>query len=427
MKTCAFHTLGCKVNQYETQGIRECFSGAGYTEVRFDGPSDVYIINTCTVTARADRESRHLIRRAHRRNPSGKIVVTGCYTERDDREIGDIPGVHLIVRNKDKNSIVDRLEMRKNAAGIAREQDYPEMNISDFKGMTKAYLKVQDGCDNHCSYCKIPLVRGPSRSRDVESAIMEARRLISKGFKELILTGICLGAWGEDLSPRMRLHELLERLAAIDGNFRIRLSSIEPKYVDEPLLRSLNRSSKMCKHLHVPLQSGDNKILCMMNRPYTARKYTAMAKAARHIVPDISITTDVLVGFPSETEGNFNNTCRLVKNVTPSRVHVFRYSRREGTAASALKDEAPSDAVRKRLKKINDLAALTSLKYRKRFKNKATDVLIESERDTDTGMLKGYDDKYVKVLLEGPDSYMSKIMTVRIEKVDEGTTMGVLV
>ncbi len=426
MKTCAFRTLGCKVNQYETQVIRESFVNAGYREVRFGEVSDIYVINTCTVTAKTDRESRRLIRQAIGLNPGGRVIVTGCYTELDEGRIREIPGVHLIVKNRDKDRIVEIFESGR-AAPDRRAADYAPMSVSGFKGMTKSYIKVQDGCDNFCSYCKIPLARGRSRSRDMASTVEEARRLVANGFREIILTGICLGAWGEDLRPRTRLSALLERLAALDGDFRVRLSSIEPKYVDDGLIGAMRSSPKICRHLHLPLQSGDDKVLWMMNRPYTAGEYRETVEAVRKAIPDVSITTDVLVGFPQEAESNFNNTYELLKEIAPSRVHPFPYSKREGTVAASMGDELPKNVVKRRMEKIKSLARLTSLQYRKSFLNKTTGVLVETERERGAGLLKGYDDKYIKVIFEGPDSYMSSITPVRIERVEDDLTLGLAV
>jgi len=424
MNTCAFYTLGCKVNQYETQSIRESFVKAGYQEVRFAEPADVYVINTCTVTAKTDKESRRLIREVHRRSPLAQLVVTGCYSELDGDEIRNIPGVQFIVKNRDKDKIVDIINSKKVPYGYQADETYLPLAISDFKDRTKAFLKIQDGCNNFCSYCKIPFVRGRSKSRDVQSAIKETERLISKGFKELILTGICLGAWGEDLSPRSNLTELLEQLIELNGDFRIRLSSIEPKYVDTRLVGLIKSSPKLCRHLHIPLQSGDDRILKMMNRPYAARTYIDIIETVRTEIPEMSITTDILIGFPGETEANFRNTFRLIEKVRPSRIHVFPYSKREGTAAADLEQGMPKDIVKRRMNRIKGLALRMSYKYRKNFLQKETKVLVEHERDRATGLLKGYDDKYIKILLKGPDDYRARIMSVKIKKIDKERTFG---
>lgn len=424
MKTCAFYTLGCKVNQFETQSIRESFIKTGYQEVEFRRGADIYVINTCTVTAKTDKESRRLIREAHRLNPLAQIIVTGCYTERNEDEIKDIPGVQSIVKNRYKDRIVDIIDSKNSSYAQSSDEKYLPLTISDFKDRTRAFLKVQDGCNNFCSYCRIPLVRGRPRSRDMDSAISEMKRLISKDFREIVLTGICLGAWGEDLLPKKSLNELLGELINIKGDFRIRLSSIEPKYVNVRLIALIKSSPKLCKHLHIPLQSGDDEILKMMNRPYTTERYLNIVEMVRGEIPGISITTDILVGFPGETEANFHNTYGFVEKIRPSRVHIFPYSRREGTAAANLKKEIPRDILRRRMSQMRDLASISSYEYRKLFLQKETKVLVEHERDKDTDLLKGYDDKYIKILLRAGDFYMSRIIPIRIEKVEIGRTFG---
>jgi len=432
MKTCAFYTLGCKVNQYETQSIRENFIKAGYREVDFNEPCGVYVINTCTVTEKTDKESRRLIRKAHRQNPLAEIVVTGCYAELDSDEITSTPGVSFIIKNADKDKITDIIASKSAAVGVSGTKEYASGAISDFKDRSKAFLKIQDGCNNFCSYCKVPLVRGYSVSRREDSIIAEAKRLIAKGFREIILTGICLGAWGFGVSRKKDLSALLENITGIKGDFRIRLSSIEPKYVNDKLLAVIKRSLKLCKHLHIPLQSGDDKILKMMNRPYTFAEYTEIITNARRKIPGISVTTDILLGFPGEGDGNFRNTCKLIEKIMPSRIHIFPYSRRKGTVAASLPEEVPKSVVAKRLKVMNALALKASYGYRRHFLGKTTEVLVEAERDKESGLLKGYDDKYISIMLTDSASkeaerYISHLVPVRIQKVDSQKTYGAII
>ena len=429
MKTCAFYTLGCKVNQYETEAIRENFVKAGYAEADFNTPCDVYVINTCTVTEKADKESRRLIRKAYNKNPGAKIVVTGCYVELDYDEISALPGASFIIRNKDKDRIVDIIDSKMIPAACPKAKGYHGLAISDFKARSKAFLKIQDGCNNFCSYCKVPLVRGHSKSRTERAIIAECGRLLKNGFREIILTGICLGAWGEEFSPKKHLSHLIKKLTAIKGDFRIRLSSIEPKYVDNRLLEVIKNSPKLCRHLHIPLQSGDDKILKMMNRPYTFREYVKIVQNARHKVPGIAITTDILIGFPSESGKNFRNTSKLVETIKPSRIHIFPYSRREETVAATLTGEVPKDLVAKRMKVMKTLAERYSYEYRKKFIGKRAKVLVESERDRQTRLLKGYDDRYINIIIKGVDPKdeercISQIVTVRIQKVDKNQTLA---
>jgi len=428
LKTCAFYTLGCKVNQYETQYMRESLIKAGYREQRFNDVCDLYIVNTCTVTAKADKESRRVIRDAFRRNPDATICVTGCYVERDAEDINKIPGRLLIVRNDQKDRICQAINGNKINDEVRKDNKnrYTPLNISDFKGRDRAFVKIQDGCDNHCAYCKIPLVRGVSRSRDSYSILAEIKRLLSLGFKEIVLTGICLGAWGRDLIPREDLSTLLHRIVCLSGDFRVRLSSIEPKFITHSLLSTISSAHKICKHLHIPFQSGDDEILKAMNRPYAFETYLNLVEIIRRNIPDISITTDILVGFPGETERHFAKTCKLVEEIRPLRTHIFSYSRRKGTPASLLKNEIPKSIVRQRMKIVSRLAAKVSEDYRKEFLLKKSRLLIESKRDKGTGMLQGYDDKYFRIFVNGPNYYMSTFATVKIEKVVGEHTIGIL-
>src|SRR3989338_31689 len=261
-------TLGCKVNQYEGQLMRENLLKNGFLECGSMNLADIYIVNTCTVTHKADSESRHIIGLAHRTNPKARIVVTGCYVEKDSRDIFLLPGVKHIVGNEEKHDIASIL-----SRGKAGRSNSAYHRISDFKGHVKAFVKIQDGCDNYCAYCKVPLVRGQPKSKPIEYILEEARGLIEGGFKEIVLTGICLGSWGKDLSPNASLLDVLKALDTLEGSFRIRLSSIEPRYVTDELIGHISSNEKICRHLHIPLQSGDDDVLKRMNRPYLMDEY----------------------------------------------------------------------------------------------------------------------------------------------------------
>ncbi len=425
MKTCAFYTLGCKVNQYETQGIRESLVKAGYREREAGMPCDIHVVNTCTVTAKTDKKSRRLIRSLKRRDPRAKIVVTGCYVELNEEEVRGIAPDILIVKNRDKDKIARIINSKRRLPGQSADNGkYQPLAISDFKDRAKAFLKAQDGCNNLCSYCKVPLVRGPSRSRDTESILAEAERLIARGFKEIILTGICLGVWGEDLFPKSSLDKLLGQLINLAGDFRIRLSSIEPKYVTTHLLSVMRGAPKICKHLHMPFQSGDDEVLKAMNRPYTSEEYVNIAKMVREHIPEASITTDIMVGFPGEAQASFNNTCRFIEKVRPSRIHIFSYSKRKGTRAALAQKEVAKETAKRRFEAIKALALKISYAYRRDFLQKETKVLVEARRDRDTGLLTGYDDKYIRFLLRGGDAHKCKIVSVIVKKIENGRTFG---
>ncbi|MCM8797240.1 MAG: tRNA (N(6)-L-threonylcarbamoyladenosine(37)-C(2))-methylthiotransferase MtaB [Candidatus Omnitrophica bacterium] len=409
MKTVKFYTLGCKVNQYDTQLIREQFMRAGFRELEDSLPASVYVINSCTVTQRADSESLTLIRKARRENPKARILVTGCLTELDGDMIKNTYPKATIVKNTNKKRILDYLP----SFVTQKNRSYQE-GISFFRGHTRVFLKIQDGCDNHCSYCKVPLVRGTSRSRPLEKIIREAERLVSCGFKEIVLTGICLGSYGKDLSGKINLCTVIDNLEAIDGVLRIRLSSIEAGDISDGLIARISASRKLCPHLHIPLQSGDDEMLKKMNRRYTGAEYFSLIRKIRAKIPAIAITTDLLVGFPGETEKNFQNTISLLKKVKPLKTHIFSYSEREGTIASRIGDcNIPKFLIKERfliLKKITDEL---SRFYKKQFLGKKISVLIEGRSKTHPYYWEGYTDNYIKVFIDSEMDLGNKLVLAK--------------
>lgn len=418
-------TLGCKVNQYESQLMRESLVNRGFKECLAEDIADIYIINTCTVTGKADSESRHMIGYYHRMNPDAKIVVTGCYMEMNARDVTFLPGVKHIVKNDDKHNIAAILEDAGTAASVTGDMKWP--SISDFKGYTKAFVKVQDGCDNACSYCKVPIVRGRSRSKPIRTVVNEVETLVGKGFKEVVLTGICLGAWGQESGAQACLVDLLKALDTLGGDFRIRLSSIEPKYVTDDLVGYLAANKRVCRHLHIPLQSGDDEILRKMRRPYTRQEYSGLVRRVRSLAPDIAITTDVIVGFPGEADSHFRNTLELVREVLPSRTHIFPFSKRDGTYAFQYRDEMAPGEVKKRSTMMKVLALEASYLYRRKFIDRRLDVLVETKRERRSGMLEGYSDNYIKVLFAGPSDLMRTIVPVKIENMTLERTVAAVV
>ncbi len=333
MKTFRIFTLGCKVNQYDSQSIREKLRAAGMREVSGSRKPDFCVINTCTVTGKADKESLYQVRRCRRDFPLSRIVVTGCVPS----EGAKVEGADLLVTNADKPEIV-RLMAGRFPGSLRAKDVSTEESISSFEGHTRAFLKIQDGCDNFCSYCKVPFVRGKPLSKPLRAIACEAAQLASRGYKEIVLTGICLGSYGKDLSPKLELADAVEALEPIKELARIRLSSIEAMQVTPRLIRLLKAGGKLCPHLHIPLQSGDDSVLRSMNRPYTSRWFIALVKKLNKTIPDFALTTDVMVGFPGETEENFRNTLKTVRQLGPLKVHIFRFSPRPGTRASLMKE-----------------------------------------------------------------------------------------
>lgn len=429
MKRISFKTLGCKVNQYETQGLREDFLKRGYREVERE--ADVYVINTCTVTAEADREARSLIRSCRRENPNAKIVVTGCYAQKDEKELLAIKGVTHLIKQHEKSRIAEILE--EEASYDSDRPSYvsppPEgkprylpLSISDFKDHTRAFIKVQDGCDYRCSFCKVWVVRGRSVSRDPSEIVAEAKRLTARGFREIVLTGVSLGLYGKDLEENVELMDLVGQLETIEDLKRIRLSSIDPIDVGETFTEKMFRTKKCCRHLHLSLQSGDDEILARMQRNYTSGYYRALVKRLRTRLPDFSITTDIIVGFPGETEEQFENTLNMVREVLFSRIHLFPYSPRKGTIAYRFKEELPSEVIRSRMKRLETASQEASFQYRRSLLGKEGTVLVESPEENQ--FLSGYTDRYVRVLFKGNETFIGRMVPVRIEEVTLHQTIG---
>ncbi len=413
MKTIKFHTLGCKVNQYDTQGIREQFLREGFREMNNGLPADIYVINTCTVTHRADTESLQLIRRAKRKNPRAKIIVTGCLTELDSGRIKQVIPEGLIVKNKDKNRITALLNNKRSPKLTAHNSQL----ITGFAGRIRAFLKIQDGCNNRCSYCKVPLVRGPSRSRSLDAIIAEAQSLVKNGFKEIVLTGICLGAYGKDLRSRINLVDIISALERIKCLLRIRLSSIEAGDISDALIEKMASSKKLCRHLHIPIQSADNEILKKMNRNYTRRVYAGLIQKIKEKIPGIAITTDVIVGFPGETEENFKNTVKLIKEISPLKTHIFPYSPREGTAAFNFEEKINPAIIRNRILRLKRAAHSCALVYKKQFLNKNMQVLIEGFCREKSGFWQGHTDNYLRVLVKSNRNLKNQLISLKLKKI----------
>ncbi|MEA3328563.1 MAG: tRNA (N(6)-L-threonylcarbamoyladenosine(37)-C(2))-methylthiotransferase MtaB [Candidatus Omnitrophota bacterium] len=426
MKTVAFHTLGCKVNQYETQAIREQFIQADFREVSNKEKADVYVINTCTVTDKSDHKSRQMIRFSHRQNPDARVVVTGCYSEKDEQDIKKIEGVDFIVNNSRKHKIAEIVRTGffncRPAAGDY--QSYPFITISNFKNHTRAFIKIQDGCDQNCSYCKVRIVRGKSKSRRLNDVINQANTLAGMGFKEIVLIGVNLGSYGLDLPAGINLLSVVESLERIDSIKRIRLSSLGPLDITPLMIEKLTAPNKLCRHLHVSLQSGDDHVLKRMNRNYNSADLRNLICNFRNKARDISITLDVMVGFPGEGKENFNNTLKLLEEIEPNRIHIFPYSRRRVTPAYIFSDHVLPREVKNRCNQMKEFALRASLAYRQRFLNSTVQVLVETTRDKVTGLLCGYTDTYIKIVFKGPDTLKNSIIPVEIKDVTLSNTVG---
>ncbi len=421
MKKVKFYTLGCKVNQYETQAIRENFLKAGFKENNAS-VADVCVINTCSVTARADKESRRLIKKALRFNPESSAIVTGCLAEKDSSQILAISDKIRIVPNRQKHHILVCLTTDKRTNELTNNERFIPLQISDFKDHQRAFLKIQDGCNNFCAYCKVPFLRGSSRSRSFKQVTAELKRLVNRGFKEIVLTGICLGDYRHgDLG----LAEALACFQKVKGEFRLRLSSIEPQLINDRLIKLLADSAKICPHLHIPLQSGDKQILKKMNRRYTAAGYLSLIAKVKRTIKNVAITTDILVGFPGESDEQLNHTISCLKEILPLRSHIFPFSPRKGTAAFSLPGRIGPELMKRRLNLVREIARKCSYQFRKPFLNKQVTVLIESRPDKESGLFGGYCENYIRVSVENATKKdVDKLLPVKIKAVDEDCTRG---
>ncbi len=413
MPTVRIYTLGCKANQYDTQSIREKLISSGYREVRNDGKTQLCVINTCTVTSNADAKSLNLIRKAVKNNPKAQIIVTGCLAELDRDKILKIDNSIMLVRNSQKDTFLTIIQ-DKNRRPRIHQQKQMDKGITGFKGHTRAFLKIQDGCDNYCSYCKVALVRGKPRSKPLSAVLQEANSLVSRGFKEIVLTGICLGKYGNDLRERINLVDAIDGLEGISGLLRIRLSSIEAADVSDALIDKMAKSYKLCPHFHIPIQSGDDTILRKMNRKYTEKYYLELVKKIKRKINKVSLTTDCLVGFPGETKENFNNTLRVINKVEPLRVHVFPYSERKGTfAANNFRDKVSPLVIKERIEKLQRIAKDCTRNFILKFSKVYLPVLFESRSRELKGYWEGYSDNYIKFCIKSNKTLRNKILLLR--------------
>jgi threonylcarbamoyladenosine tRNA methylthiotransferase MtaB len=389
----AFTTLGCKINQYETERMRVDLVQEGNTIVPFDDDADVYIINTCSVTAKADSQCRRIIRTAAERHPGARIVVTGCYAETQADEIKKIPNISLVMGNSFKSNTLHHLGHQPAA------KHHLGRSLITVQERTRAFLKIQDGCDNYCSYCSVPFARGRSRSVEPQDVLREFDRLVQAGYPEIVLTGIHIGVYGNDLAAKYNLTNLLASLCDRKGDTRIRLSSIEPNEVTDGIIDLIGKG--VCRHLHIPLQSGDDGILAVMNRKYTSHFYRELLDRIVRQVPGMALGADVMVGFPGEDERAFQNTVDLIQNSPLTHLHVFSYSRRPGTVAAGMKHQVPEQVKKERNELLRAMGAEKSLLFRNNNTEKKIQVIVEDKQDSESGLFTGLTDNYIRVKIQG--------------------------
>lgn len=437
-KTVAVATLGCKVNQYESNALATMFKERGYQVVDFDQVADIYVINTCTVTHLGDRKSRQLIRRATRQNPRALVVVTGCYAQVSPQEVLSLPGVDLVVGTADKFRIVDLVEEYEKGGrkeplvvvkDLFRESVFQELPAPALPSRVRAFLKIQEGCNNYCAYCIIPYARGPLRSRDPENVLAEAQKLVEEGYREIVLTGIHTGAYGQDRPGGPGLAELVERISRIPGLLRLRLSSVEPLDVTEELLSVMASKPNICRHLHIPLQSGDDEVLARMRRHYDTAWFRRLVKKVREVLPGVAITTDIMVGFPGETEEQFWHTYNFVREMKFSRLHVFKYSPRPGTPAASFPDQVSAEVKEERSRRMIMLGEELARAFAASHLGMTVTVLVEEKLTGDSGgdFLTGLTDNYLRVTFPATrEDLVGHLVAVKIKEVEGADLKGIV-
>lgn len=430
MKKVAFYTLGCKVNKYESQAMCELFEKAGYEQTDFCKKADVYIVNTCSVTSLSDRKSRQIIRRAKRLNPDAVLIVTGCYAQVSPDEAAKIEGVNLIIGTNGRKNIVQLAEQAANestrieVSDIMRTHDFEEMSIHTYSDRTRACIKIQEGCSQFCSYCIIPYARGPIRSRSEDSVISEAKRLSEEGFCEVVLVGIHVASYGKDLK-NTSLSKIITKIAEIDKIKRIRLSSIEPMTLDEKFFEAVKGAGKkLCHHFHISLQSGCDETLARMNRKYTSHEFEQIVHTIRTICPDAAVTTDVMVGFPGESEDEFEKSFEFVKKIGFADLHVFQYSPRPKTPAAEMDFQISPEIKHKRSEIMIAEGTKSRDRFLKRFLKKELEVLFEQEHKEKKGFYEGKTKNYITAVCESKKDISGKIVNIKADEIKDGVIYG---
>ncbi len=435
MKTAKLITMGCKVNQYDTQSMSETLERNGYVIVDETRPADLYLINTCTVTNAADQKARQAIRRAIRQNPDADVFVTGCYAESDRKIIEEIPGVTHVFGNREKADLQNYisklnsdipLQIQPVQHDAIREHARFSSGVSSSGKRTRALIKVQDGCSAFCTYCIIPYVRGRMTSRPLSDIVDEALRIADSGIKEIVITGVHLGAYGQDTGRDKNIADILERIHDIDGIERIRFSSIEPMYFPEILTDRMSALPKCMPHFHLPIQSGSDKVLRDMRRRYSSSQFVRLVESLRNqFTDDVGITTDIMVGFPGETNADFKDSLKFVEEIGFSQLHVFRYSPRKGTPAATYPNQVPPHISSTRSREMISLGDELSTSFKKRMHGKSKNVLIEGSREGKDNLFAGFTDNYLRVLVDVPDSAINQILPVKLTTSDDEHIYGI--
>ena len=423
-KKVALHNLGCKVNAYEVEAMQQLLENAGYETVPFEEGADVYVINTCTVTNIADRKSRQMLHKAKKMNPDAIVVATGCYAQADTEKLKEDTAVDLILGNNQKTQIVEALEeyekehaKQVQVIEINHTKEYEELSIASTAEHVRAYIKVQDGCNQFCTYCIIPFARGRVRSRKIEEVLREVETLAAKGYKEVVLTGIHLSSYGVDFPKEEResLLSLIQAVSRVEGISRIRLGSLEPRIITEEFLEGIVKTGKVCPHFHLSLQSGCNKTLKNMNRRYSAQEYAEKCELIRKFYPAPALTTDVIVGFPQETEEDFEESYEFVKKIHFYETHIFKYSRRHGTKAASMDGQLTEAAKAQRSDRMLELHEIRAREYEEAMIGKKMELLLEEEIEIDgRSWYVGHSREYVRAVISKTDAHRGNdLVTVK--------------
>lgn len=426
MNRIAFTTLGCKVNVYDSEAMAELFAEKGYEIVNFDDVADIYIINTCTVTNFGDKKSRQMIRRARRQNKNSIIVATGCYAQVAPQTVAEIEGINIVIGTKDRGKVVEIVENYRAEKGVLNavtdikgEKEFERLKVSNLKDRTRAYIKIQEGCNRYCTYCIIPYARGPVRSRKPEDVIDEVKTLAKNGFKEIVLTGIHVASYGLDLE-NITLADIIEQVHSVEGIERIRFSSMEPKAVDDEFVARMAKLPKVCEHYHLSLQSGSDATLKKMNRRYTSEEYAVACERLKKAFPDVAITTDIIVGFPTETDENFNESYDFAEKVRLSKIHVFPYSPKTGTPAAKIRPQIAPDVKNERSHKMLELSTRLNKEFMSRYIGSNMEVLFER---LEGNYYEGHTRNYIKVLCKSDSDLTNQLVNVKLTDIAGEETM----
>lgn len=428
----AFATLGCRVNHYETEAMTEKFLREGYEITEFDNFADVYVINTCSVTNMSDKKSRQIIGRARRKNENAVIAAVGCYSQVSLDEVSKIDGVDVVLGTRNKGDVVyyvnkakDEGKMQVAVGEVLKNKTFEELNIEEYQDKTRAFLKIQDGCNRFCTYCLIPYTRGRTCSKDPDKVLEEIKRLEEHGFKEIILSGIHTASYGVDLEGDVTLISLLQEIEKLDGIERVRIGSIEPSFFTGEVIEKMRHMKKLCPQFHLSLQSGCDETLKRMNRRYTAKEYEEAVYKIRENLKDASITTDVIVGFPGETDEEFNETYKFLERIKLTKTHIFKFSPRKGTKAENMPNQVDGTIKENRSKALIELNNKNEGEFSESLVRREMDVLVEKELNEKPGYFEGYTRNYVRVVFESEKSdIIGKIVKCKIEEANGDYVSG---